>query len=246
MRTPYRWAVVLASLFGVSAAWAQAVVDPDQVIGAAVGNTLAQPYVFIEQVGWENLRGNRVADHLTRVWIESPNRVYLEAYKDGALLLRVVADGSKVWRYDAVRNEYSFSQQPGTLSQTFQVMAAWSRKEDQHLLRLLAGSSNWLILPDVYYMPSSATINEVLKERVKAVGADWRGEKHTFRFDDFYPAGKMQRLTLEAKRDTPNGLSHTYFDSQFSYPAGFSFTIQFTPPPGAKPAADLPGRIGGG
>lgn len=246
MRTLYRCLLACASLAGAVCASAQAVVDPDQVIGAAVGNSLAQPYVFIEQVGWEDLSSRRLADHLTRIWLEAPNRVYLEAYKDGALALRVVADGAQVWRYDATRNEYSFSKQPAGLAQTLQVMAAWSRKEDQRLLRLLAGSSNWLILPDVYYLPSSASIREVVKERVRIVGSDWRGERHAFRFDDFHPSGKMQVLRLEAKRDTPNGLSHTYFESQFSYPPGFPFQIRFTPPPGAKPAADLPGRIGGG
>jgi hypothetical protein len=223
----------------------QGTLDPQVVIGAAVSNSLAQGHLFAEQIGWVDERGRRVSDVLTRLWYKSPNLVYVESYLDGAMVLRIVADGSKVWRYNAVRNEYSFSTQPGGIQQTLQVMASWARREDQWLLRLLAGSSNWLVLPAVQYNPSPATIQEVVQEKISWVGGDWRGERHTFRFDDFYPSGKMSRLVLESKVDAPNGLRHSLYDTTFSYPAQFSFQISFTPPPGAKPAADLPGRVGG-
>ncbi len=224
----------------------QGALDPQVVIGAAVSNSLSQSHLFAEQVGWEDERGRRVSDVLTRLWYKSPNLFYLESYLGSTMVLRIVADGSKVWRYNAVRNEYSFSQQPGGIQQTLQVMASWARREDQWLLRLLAGSSNWLVLPAVQYNPSPATIQEVVQEKITWTGVDWRGERHTFRFDDFYPTGKMSRLVLESKTDTRNGLRHSLYDTTFAYPAQFSFQITFAPPPGAKPAADLPGRIGGG
>lgn len=224
----------------------QGTLDPQVVIGAAVSNSLAQSHMFAEQIGWEDVRGRRISDTLTRIWYQNPNLIYIESYQNGTMVLRIVADGSKVWRYNAIRNEYSFSVQPGGLQQTLQVMASWARREDQWLLRLLAGSSNWLVLPAVQYNPSPATINEVVQEKVSWTGGDWRGERHTFRFDDFYPSGKMARLVLESKTDTPTGLRHTLYDTMFAYPGQFSFQISFTPPPGAKPAADLPGRIGGG
>lgn len=223
----------------------QGALDPQLVIGAAASNSLAQSHLFAEQIGWVNERGRRVSDVLTRLWFKSPNLFYLEAYLDGAMVLRIVADGGKVWRYNAVRNEYSFSSQPVGIQQTLQVMASWARREDQWLLRLLAGSSNWLVLPVVQYNPSPATIQEVVQEKITWVGGDWRGERHTFRFDDFYPSGKMSRLVLESKVDVQNGLRHSVYDTAFSYPAQFNFQISFTPPPGAKPAADLPGRVGG-
>ncbi|MER3466015.1 MAG: hypothetical protein C4340_02185, partial [Armatimonadota bacterium] len=111
----------------------QGALDPEAVISAAVSNSLAQSHLFAEQVGWEDERGRRVSDTLTRLWYKSPNLVYLESYFNGTMVLRVVADGSKVWRYNAVRNEYSFSTQPGGLQGTLQVMASWARREDQWL-----------------------------------------------------------------------------------------------------------------
>lgn len=238
--------LVSATAFQGQVGGLQGALDPQMVIGAAVSNSLAQSHLFAEQVGWEEVRGRRVVDTLTRLWYKSPNLVYLESYHNGTLVLRIVADGNKVWRYNAIRNEYSFSTQPAALQQALQVMASWARREDQWLLRLLAGSSNWLVLPMVHYNPSPATIQEVIQERINWTGVDWRGERHTFRFDDFYPSGKMAHLALESKNDTPNGLRHTLYDATFSYPAQFPFQIAFTVPPGAKPAADLPGRVGGG
>jgi hypothetical protein len=53
----------------------------------------------------------------------------------------------------------------------------------------------------------------------------------------------MERLEIDERRDVSGGVSTASFVGAFFFPTQFNYRIEFVPPRGAKPAADLPPRV---
>lgn len=214
-------------------------VDPYAAIGFAVKQTLAEPQVYVGISGFMTF-GSTQETYLARLYIKG-NAFALDAFVNDERRLLVIADGTKVWRYDPVRNEYTYLKQPETLDKAFEVAASFSRAELQKPLRLLAGSARWLVKPQAQSDPEHVRLWET-----QPFGqGDWRGADSNFDFDR--PSGKMEWFTYEEKRNIPQiGLRHVAIRGDFIYDRPFTnVTFTFTPPPGSKPAADLPVRIDG-
>ncbi|MCH8274979.1 MAG: hypothetical protein IH851_09335 [Armatimonadetes bacterium] len=216
--------------------------DPYAFILSAVDRSLGEARLYLDMTGWEAVTGREDRLFRTQVWIQGSN-LYVESHLNGNLRLSIVADGQKVWRYDAVANEYTFLSQPGTIGETLGLAVAWARNEAQRPLRLLARSPRWLVIPRSNVEPTFVEVWQTTGE-----GEKWRGTILQFSFDAPSPDGRMDRLEIVERFDTGrNGLREAEYTARFSYPASpFDFEFEFVPPKGAKPAADLPRRIGGG
>lgn len=213
--------------------------DPYPFILNAVQNTLTQPRFYAEVVGWERVGNNPTRHYLTRLWQEG-GKLLIETYEDGKARLTLVADGRYIWRYDPVAKEYTFLTQSSTFQGTMNTVVAWSRKETQRPMRLLALSPRWLTAPSSNVQP---TFVEVWQSTGQ--GNSWRGTSFRFDFDAPHPAGKMSRLYIFERYDmAKGGLREAEFTMTFSYPpSSFGFPFTFVPPPDSRPAADLPRRI---
>ncbi len=227
------------SLFGGSTVLGALGPDPYPFILQAVQNTLSQPRFYAEVVGWERTGSAPVRQYLTRCWYEG-GKLFIEAYEDSKARLVLVVDGRYVWRYDPVAKEYTFLPQSSTFQETLGTVVAWSRKEMQRPMRLLARSPRWLTSPSSNVQP---TFVEVWQSTGQ--GNSWRGTSLRFEFDAPYPTGKMSKLHIYERYDMAGGgTREAEFTMTFSYPSdpfGFSFT--FVPPPDSRPAADLPRRV---
>jgi hypothetical protein len=108
----------------------------------------------------------------------------------------------------------------------------------QRPLRLLALSSRWLLDPHVDF----ADRNIRLSTRVDMENNDWRGSEINFYMTE---DGSLDHFTIQERLAMPDGkVKQTNFVGTFVYPPKFDFPFTFVPPKDAKPAADLPIRIG--
>jgi hypothetical protein len=172
-----------------------------------------------------------------RVFAKEGN-VLAQQFVNDVRILDLTADGRKVWRYDPVANEYTFLNQPEMFSQTMSLVAGWSRSQLQRPLRTMAGGVRWLVAPR---FEEGDDFVRVYQTR-PLPGGDWRGTDIKFKFDD---QGRVDRFTIEDRLDTLGGFKQVWLDGLFAYPTSLNVNFQFTPPRGAKPAADLPVRISG-
>jgi hypothetical protein len=209
--------------------------NPYLRIEAAIAQTQAQANVTMDATGWETTAG-RTQHFQLRLFV-SQGKVYAEQFVDNVRRLVVVAEGERVWRYDPLLNEYTFLKQPETPSKTVSLVTAWSRVQLQRPLRAVAGSVRWLTIPQF-----EDGRNHVRVFQTRPVRGDWRGTELMFVFDD---QDRMDRMTIEDKHDLTEGFQHSWLESRFTYPATINVEFTFTPPRGAKPAADLPVRISG-
>lgn len=211
--------------------------DPYAAIQAAVKQSLSQPQVYVDVSGSVKYGNKTAATYLMRFYIQG-QKFILDSYVDDKRRMLVIADGNKVWRYDPIVNEYTFLDEPKDITAAFGVAAAWMRSEAQRPVRLLAASARWLMNPQSEVRPDRVRIFAL-----KPVGAaDWRGTEIRFIFDGDY--GKLQTYSIEERENAGAGVKKTRFDATFIYTQPFTnVTFAFKPPPGAKPAADLPIRI---
>ena len=210
--------------------------DMYPVVEAAAAASAAQPIVVLDVGGWQD--SNRVRERFQLRFYIKEGKVYAEQFTNDVRKLIVVADGKRVWRYDPIANEYTFLDQPADLQKTLGLVAAWSRKNLQRPLRLMAGSARWLVIPKF-----EGEDNWVRAFQTRPVGDDdWRGTDTRFEFDD---SGRMERITIEDRLDTRAGLTHVWMEGVFAYPDQITVSFEFAPPRGAKPAADLPVRVPG-
>lgn len=219
--------------------------DPYAEIAFATRGSLSNPRVILD-VGGSVQVGDQTPKQLRqRIYIQGLNTI-VDAYVDDVRQLLIVADGKKVWRYDPVKKEYTFLDQPGSnqldqveaMRPVFGIAAAWARTDMQRPLRLLALSSRWLLDPHVDF----ADRNIRLSTRVDMENNDWRGSEI-----NFYMAedGSLDHFTIQERLAMPDGkVKQTNFVGTFVYPPKFDFPFTFVPPKDAKPAADLPIRIG--
>ena len=231
----------VAGLALMSAGVAAQQADPYGPILAAVNNSLDEPRIFLQVDGKSQLEGSEES-YLTRIWIQG-RQLWLEGSISGKPRITIIADGKHVWRYDPAANEYTFLKQDPDLTLTLAVVVAWAREEAQRPLRLLAHSVRWLVKP-----LSDVQETEVKIWQTTGSGENWRGTILDFRFDaPSFPEGRMLSLTIEERFDQPDGkLKHARHTAKFYYPdVPYGFVFEFKPPPGAKPAADLPRRGGG-
>lgn len=218
---------------------ASAVAQPDYyaVIEAAAARSVSEPR-FILDVGGSETTGNRTERFQLRLFVEN-GKVSAEQIVDGRQRLLIIADGTKVWRYDPVANEYTFINQPDTLRKTLSLAAGWSRSQLQRPLRLAALSVRWLVAPS--FEPGENWIR-VYQTRNEP---NWRGTDMSFRFDE---RQRLDRFVIEDRHDTLAGFKQVTMEGLFAFPNSMNVSFSFTPPAGAKPAADLPPRppSGGG
>lgn len=216
-----------------------------QQIELSLRQTQSAARVFMEATGWTK-DGSTSTAYEVRIWRESrnepdtfPDRLFVEGYVDGALRLVIVADGKLVWRYDPIRKEYTFLSQGGGPADAIATAVAWVRQEGQRPLRLfIPRNYRWLTRPDGTVTPYGAEIRQVMP-----YGGDWRG---TYLHWYFTPAQALDRLVIHEKFElTPGTLTESYMDVRLIYPSS-PFTFAFRPsiPSDAKPAQDLPRRIG--
>ena len=228
---------VLATLtaFGLTTAALSQIENPYLRIESAIAQTQVQANVMMDVTGWQST-GSQTQQFQLRLFSRD-GKVFAEQFVDNVRRLVVVADGVKVWRYDPILNEYTFLAQPDTLPKTVSLVTAWSRMQLQRPLRAVAGSVRWLTIPQF-----EDGRNHVRVFQTRPIQGDWRGTETLFAFDD---EGRMDRMTIEDKLDLAEGFQHSWLEGRFSYPVTMQVEFIFTPPAGAKPAADLPVRISG-
>jgi hypothetical protein len=209
--------------------------NPYRRIESAMAMVRTQQNVMIDTTGWHSA-DRRIERYQMRL-SASGGKIHAEQYVDNVRKLLIVADGAKVWRYDPVLNEYTFMTQPETIEKTVSLVTAWSRKHLQRPLRALAGSVRWFTIPQFDEQENHTRVFQT-----KPVPGDWRGTDATFFYDD---QNRVERLTIEDKIDRMTGLEHTWLEATFTFPASVPDVFSFSPPAGAKPAADLPVRISG-
>jgi hypothetical protein len=210
--------------------------DMYPVVEAAAAATAAQPNIVMDVGGWR--QGGPTSERFQLRFFAKDGKVYAEQFLHDVKRLVVIADGQRVWRYDPIANEYTYLAQPKTFQKTVEVVAAWSRHALQRPIRLIAQSARWLVIPKF-----EAEDNWVRAFQTKPVGVDdWRGTDTRFEFDN---KGRLKTLSVEDRLETATGLSHTWLEAVFAYPETLDVNFTFTPPRGAKPAADLPVRIPG-
>lgn len=205
-------------------------------IEAAVALSMGQANVVLDVGGWQ-VTGRTRQNLQLRVYAKEGN-IFAQQFIDDVRKLDLIADGRKVWRYDTVANEYTFLDQPETLIKTMSLVSAWSRSQLQRPLRMMAGGVRWLVAPR---FEEGDDFVRVFQTR-PLPNQDWRGTDVKFTFDD---QGRVHRFTIEDRLDTLGGLKHVWLEGLFAYPATLNVNFKFTPPPGSKPAADLPVRISG-
>jgi outer membrane lipoprotein-sorting protein len=206
------------------------------LLKSAVANTLAQPQVFIGVGGWGRLDDGPKETYRIRVYLQG-NKFAAEAFVNDKYNLFLLGDGQKVWRYDPNVKEYTFVKQPEDLATAFAVSASFARAELQRVLRLLAGSLNWLVSPKGEADASHARLYSLRPLN----GGDWRGSDLRFTLDGDY--GKLASFSMEDRLALQSGrVRRSQFDGTFIYDRPFNFEFAFTPPPGSKPAVDLPKR----
>jgi hypothetical protein len=213
--------------------------NPYASIELAIAQTQAQSKIVMNVGGW-----NQTSEGTQRFRLQlfsSGGKVYAEQFVDNTRRLIIVADGTKVWRYDPIVNEYTYMPQPEDFTKTISLVAGWSRKHIQRPLRALAGSVRWLTLP---VFDSGRSHVRVFQTK-PLPNNDWRGTDTTFLFDD---RNRVERISIEDRLDLPTGFERTWSDTIFTYPDTLNVLFEFKIPAGAKPAADLPVRIaqGGG
>ena len=211
-------------------------------VESAVIAAQAQANIVMDVGGWQT-SGGRTERFQLRLFTKE-GKVYAEQFVNDAKRLVIIADGKKVWRYDPVVNEYTFINQPNTgepqadFRRTLEMVAAWSRKQLQRPIRTLAGSVRWLVIPQF-----DGDRHWVRAFQTRPLGGeDWRGTDTKFSFDD---QGRLIGLTAEDRLDLRTGFEHTWLDGVLAFPPTLEVSFAFTPPVGAKPAADLPVRLPG-
>ncbi len=205
-------------------------------IESALALSMAQANVVLDVGGWQQTGRTRQNLQL-RVYAKDGNALAQQFIND-VREIDVIADGKKVWRYDTVANEYTFLDHPENLVKTMSLIAAWSRSQFQRPLRMMAGGVRWLVAPT---FEEGDDFVRVYQTR-PTPGGDWRGTDIKFTFDD---NGRVDRFTIEDRLDTLAGFKHVWLEGLFAYPATLDVSFKFSPPPGSKPAADLPVRISG-
>lgn len=222
---------------------AQSQADPYFVIAGAVKQA-HETGQFVLDVGGMVQTGSTSIQSQLRIYVKA-EKFLADGFIDNERKQQIVCDGSKVWRYDPVKNEYSYLAKPDDTIKSFGLAAAWARTEFQRPLRLLAMSSRWLTSPKVTFLPDAAAPESVRLSQVKQLSnGDWRGTDLLFEFDA--PNGKMRQLTIQERQDLPSGnLRVSQYVATFHYPPVLNMSFLFKPPSGSKPAADLPARIGG-
>lgn len=239
-----RQLAVLLGVFG-SVAYGQDVEAAYQQIELSLKQTQSAARVFMHGTGWTK-DGSTSTTYDIRVWRETraepdtfPDRLYVESYVDGALRLVIVVDGKLVWRYDPVRKEYTFLAQGGGPADAIATAVAWARQESQRPLRLfIPRNYRWLTRPAGSPTAYGAEIRQVVPQ-----GSDWRG---TYLYWYFTPGQALDRLVIHEKFEITSGsLTESYMDVRLSYPTSpFNFSFRPNIPSDAKPAQDLPRRIG--
>ena len=209
--------------------------NPYLRIESAIAQTQAQTNVIVDVGGWQTM-GRQTQRFQLRLFT-TDGKIYAEQFVDNTKRLIIVADGTKVWRYDPVLNEYTFMPQPVDFPKTMSLVTAWSRVHLQRPLRALGGSVRWLVMPQF-----EEGDDFVRMFQTRPVQGDWRGTDVKFSFDS---RRRMERISIEDKLDVTLGFQHTWLEALFAYPDTMNVTFSFTPPAGAKPAADLPVRISG-
>lgn len=212
--------------------------EPYQQIQDAVKRSLGEAQMYVGISGWTRVSNGPRENYRIRIYYKD-NKLAVDSFVNDERKLLIIADGKKLWRYDPVANEYTFMAQPEAIQQTFGIAAAWVRTEVQRPIRLFAGSARWLIRPQFV-----ATADQVrIFDRVDTNG-DWRGTDLNFQFDQ--PNGKLQSFTIDQKLPTAyGGVQESRFTGTCIYSQPFNnVSFRFIPPAGAKPAADLPKRIG--
>ena len=211
-------------------------------VETAVAAAQVEPNIVMDVGGWQQLAGK--TDRFQLRLFTSAGKVYAEQFVNDTKRLVIIADGVKVWRYDPVVNEYTFMNQPSTgdpiadFRRTLELVAAWSRKQLQRPIRTLAGSVRWLVMPQF-----EGERHSVRAFQTRPVGgSDWRGTDTKFSFDDH---GRLIGITAEDRLDLKAGFEHTWLEGILTFPPTINVTFAFTPPRGAKPAADLPVRLPG-
>lgn len=205
-------------------------------IESAVAASMAQANVLLDVGGWQQTGRTRQNLQL-RVYAKEGNAIAQE-YVNDIRRLDLLTDGQKVWRYDPVINEYTFMAQPENFQKTMSLMAGWSRSQLQRPMRIMAGGVRWLVRP----MFEDADDFVRVFQTKPLPGGDWRGTSIKFTFDE---KGRIDRFTIEDRLDTLGGFRHVWLEGLFTYPLSLNVNFKFSPPPGAKPAADLPVRISG-
>jgi hypothetical protein len=186
------------------------------------------------------------------LWLKGEDKFYIEAKINGQLRLTVIgvpdayAAGLKIWRYDHVLNEYSWVRRSAAgsvtpdaqvlLGQALKTAIAWSRREDQRQIRLLAKDGRWL--PNPSNQPPSGIWVRIYE--FIATGANWQGTDIRVKFDTNVPE-RIERMEIYERFAVPTGgAKYSEFITTFDYttPVTRSFALQL--PANAKPAADLP------
>lgn len=209
--------------------------NPYAVIEAAVAASQGQANIVVDVGGWQQA-GRQNQRFQLRLFAKE-GKFHAEQFVDGTKLLAIVADGTKVWRYDPILNEYTFMNQPEDFVKTLSLVTGWSRTQLQRPMRALAGSVRWMVAPQF-----ETGDNWVRVFQTRPFGEDWRGTDARFTFDD---RSRLDRLTIEDRLDLMTGFQHTWLEAQFAYPQTLNVDFTFKPPAGSRPAADLPARLSG-
>ncbi|MEO7453743.1 MAG: hypothetical protein ABIV13_03155 [Fimbriimonadales bacterium] len=226
----------LSALLVAAAALAQNE-NPYASIEMALAQTQGQANITLNVGGWHQTPEGTQRFRLQL--FAKDGKIYAEQFVDNIKRLIIVADGTKVWRYDPVVNEYTFMSQPEDFVRTVSLITGWSRKHLQRPLRALAGSVRWFTLPQFETGRSHVRVYQTKP----LPNNDWRGTDATFLFDD---RNRVERISIEDRLDMPTGFERTWSDAIFAYPDTLNVAFEFTPPRGSKPAADLPVRIAEG
>lgn len=167
----------------------------------------------------------------------------IDTWVDTPLRQTIVADTKRVWRYDAVKNEYAYMAQPADIKAAFGIASAWMRNETQRFIRLFAVGVRWMIQPDCFYDDVTGKLE---MNQLTQTGNQWRGTLAAFWIDPDPAKGWINAMRIDERIDIPkSGLRVVAMDVTVDYQPGpplspFSFII----PKGAKPAMDMPNRGG--
>jgi hypothetical protein len=206
--------------------------DGYPLIEAAMAQTNAQAIIVMDAGGWQT-QNNRTDRYQLRYFMKDA-KIRVEQFVNDERRLIIVADGALVWRYDTLKNEYTYLKQPEERLKTVELVASWSRTQLQRPIRVLAGSIRWMVVPVFEYGNGWTRVHQT-----RPAGQDWRGTDVVFRYDD---QNRIERMTAEDKLDLTAGFQHTWIEALFTYPQTLDIDFSFKPPAGSKPAADLPVR----
>ncbi len=197
--------------------------------------------------GYKRFGSTLNEDYETRIYIQN-QRFLIESYVDSVIKTQIIGDGTRVWRYDPIKKEYSYIKPDSwDLSKALFTAAGWARNEAQRPIRLLAKSTNWLVNPQERIINnSSGEPVRVDLWQTTGAGSDWRGTILNFYIDPLL--NRLERVEIAEQIDVTATVLH-----QSAFSIGFMYSddpfkdswFSFIPPIGSKPAADIPKRIGG-